>query len=287
MAWVLAAGLAWPVAVACGQDGQQPASDATRDVLAGPRAVEAEGRRVSLVRWAYDGRLQRVEAAPEEAALALLDLSPAEREATDRVLAERMALFDTFVLTSIGTFQELDHAQTQGEHARAGQLLAELMQRAGPLLTRGSMLGDLAAVLEEKHAAELRRLTQEYNRALMKDEKIAAEREGREFSILDALARTRGTAFEKAIERSLERSVGQSGQEFEVFLQRAAFRPETEQMIRGKATEFMEKTALNPSEAQMQAFVAGLFLSLDRDERVKAMMTWLAVEREKREMMKP
>ena len=84
--------------------------------LAGPQ-VEAEDRARALVARDFAGRVARLEVPPEEAALALLELDPVVREATDRVLADRAAALDRIVMANVKLLVRLQSAQPEERRA--------------------------------------------------------------------------------------------------------------------------------------------------------------------------
>jgi hypothetical protein len=280
IAFGLLAALTW---TASGQESGQTTGDAASQTLAGP-AVSIPSERATLVEWSYDGRLNRLKEPPEIAALSLLDLSVEEQAEVDRVVAERTAVVDAIVLSSISQFQRLDGARVAGDYAQVGRSLSALAVKLKPLTERGSLSSELVRVLSPQHATQMATLTTEYHRAVMRDERIASEREGRKFSVIEALAKSRAEALTQAIERSLERTLVAEGDQFEILMQRVGFRPETEQMVRAKAQEFIERTEFNPTKEQQEAFLAEVFLSLDREERVKALTALFQISREQRQM---
>ncbi|MBX3321834.1 MAG: hypothetical protein KF757_02460 [Phycisphaeraceae bacterium] len=264
-----------------------PAGPPTVEPLAGPTVTLSDSAAPTLVRWGYDGRLVRLDGSIEEAALGLLSLSSAERSAVESVLARRTAEFDRIVLASIGPLQRLDGARVEGDSRAVGKLLGEIAGKIYPLVARGSLLNELREFLSAENANRLEGLVIEYRQALMRDERQAARRAGQAFNAIETLARLRGEELERAIERSIERSLGAEGAEFERLLQLARLKPETEQMIRVRAEEFFLAAELNPTQEQKERFVTELFLDLEREERVAVLLAWLAIQRESGMMRKP
>ncbi len=264
-----------------------PAGTPNIEPLAGPTVAPSDSAAPTLVRWGYDGRLVRLDGPIEETALGLLSLSSAEQSAVEGVLARRTAEFDRIVLASIGPLQRLDGARVEGDSRAVGKLLGEIARKVYPLVARGSLLNELREILSAESANRLEGLVIEYRQALMRDERQAARRAGRPFNAIETLARLRGEELERAVERSIERSLGSQSAEFERLLQLARLKPETEQMIRVRAEEFFLAAELTPTKEQQERFATELFLDLEREERVAVLLAWLAIQRESGMMRKP
>jgi len=256
--------------------GAQPESS----VLAGPAVDSERDQQPTLVRWAYDGRLEQLQSSVEQAAIDLLDLSPSERESVNAILAERMAAFDEVVIESLDLVVRFDAARGAKNLRAMGEVMGSLMGRLAPLVKRGPALRELASVLPEPEAKRFKALVEEYRRAIVTDGKRLAEREYRRYKPLEAMLQAKGEELGQEIERSIKRSAAMGDAGFEILLQSLELGEETESLIRTRTLEFVQEVGFNPSKAENDAFFSKLFLELDRQTRVKVMSGFLKYQRD-------
>lgn len=250
--------------------------------LAGPRVAARIDSETTLVRWDYAGRLVPLDSSAEEAAIALLDLTREQKQRVLKIVAERAAIFDKVILTSIDLFQRFEAADERKDAAEMLDLLGQFTQRLGPLTRRGSVFDEIYGLLPREQAGRFALLVDEYHQALLRDARRAAELENRAFDALQAAVAIRGQEMLRAIERSFERSTVAGEREFEELLERLDLKPESEQIIRAMATDFAAKTNLNPTKGQTLVFVIQVLAELETAERVKVMRKVFEIEREKK-----
>lgn len=259
-----------------------PGAAAEPPALAGPMVAERRGSESTLVRWDYGGRLVLLDSSAEEAAIALLDLTRREKERVLQIVAERAAIFDRVISTSLDLFLKFEAADARQDRAEMLDLLGQFTERLGRLTQRGSMFDEIYAALPREEAARFALLVDEYHRALLRDARRAAELENRAFNAVQAALEIRGQEMLRAIERSFERTSLAGEREFEELLEKLDLKPESEQVVRAMATDFALKTNLNPTAGQTLVFVVQLLAELEPEERVKVVRKVFEIEREKK-----
>jgi hypothetical protein len=146
---------------------QQPANPAPQvNPLAGPSVGgdDAAGGATIVVRD-FSGKIKRPDMRPEVAALQVLSLSPAEREATGQVLAQRAAMLDTLVRENIDLLLRAQTARESDDRAEKQAVLKETTRVFAPLGEGGTLEVKLAAALEPANATKFRAVLREYWRA--------------------------------------------------------------------------------------------------------------------------
>ena len=249
----------------------QPETEPEPTVLEGPAIDAGAEREDTIVRWGYEGRLNRLDTTPEQAALELLDLSPTVRERVDSILAERMAIFDQTVVESLDLISRFESAKALKNTKAMRETLGVFMGRLAPLVRRGPAAMELARAMPRQQARQFQGMIKEYHKAVLTDEKRLAEREHRKFHPIEVALKARGDELGKEIERSIKRSAAMADAGFDMLLQSLDLDPEVEAMIRSKTLEFVERVKFNPTKEQEDSFMAQLFIDLDRESRVKIM----------------
>lgn len=258
--------------------GQHDAS-----LLSGPQVLRERTEPPTLVRWDYSGRVVLIDAAPEEAAIALLDLDePTARRVTE-IIAARAAVFDRVVIESIDLFERFQAAEATSDARAKREIIGAFTRRLSPLIRRGALHDELYAALPRGQATMFAHLVDEYHRALVADARRQAEIEGRPFNAVEAALKIRGDSLGKAIERSFARTTQAGEREFEELIEKLDLRPESEQLIRARATDFAQKTKLNPTKGQSLMFVLRVLSELEPDERTKVIRRVIEINREQRE----
>lgn len=240
-------------------------------VLSGPVIQDRHADHATLVRWAYDGRLERLDTTPEQAAVDLLELDPTRRETVDTILARRMAAFDKAVIESLDLVIRFQSAQALKDYPAMASLIGQFMGRLAELLKEGPASLQIAAALPAPEAKHFKALVEEYNRATLADEKRQAQREGRKFKPVEALLKARGEELGREIERAVRRSAAMGEAGFEIFLQAMELDPEVEAVIRARTIDFARAHNFTPSKQAQDTFFSELFIDLDRESRVKVM----------------
>lgn len=256
----------------------EPTGDAP--VLGGPAVVEAETG-PTLVRLGYDGRLERLDAPPEEAALELLELAPALQATVDAYLGERAAAWDAWVsanYTEILAARSASHGGGE-EGRRVRQSQTRKLMQDSPLATMGTLAEGLEDVLPPDVHEEVVALSDAYRAALAEDQANdptanrtpgAAPGGMREGAPGDASPRERGrrgntdrrnaggrmAAFRARIDeattelrRALDRTLGQASADFEDLIREAGLSPEGEALVRKRVQEFRSNAAGAPGGA--------------------------------------
>lgn len=252
--------------------------------LGGPKVETRDAERShTLVERDFDGKLKRID-DPLVAALELLDLSDADRAAAQDVLDARAAEMDALVRDNLKEIAELASARQSGDQTAARGLLADLLRKAKPITSKGTVLEQVKAVLSNKDGAELERLVGEYSAA------TAAERA--ENPMGEAGARTPRTRVGKRlqaqaierlaglggeIKRSYERVFGGRAGELQELVAKLGLSPEQESRVTQIFTDLFQKTYGKPTRAQStKAFFEAYALMNDEQ---KARFRELAAER--------
>lgn len=155
-ALILAALLASPAFAQVADDGTE---------LGGPRVVTSEKPK-TITEHEMDGTLKKIDTRPEQAALALLDLTPAEKTAVEAILDKRAVAVGALLAEHQALFLKIQQAR-QGNAPREeiAPLMREFRPIAAPLVSP-ALLDQLAGVLPAEKAARLRSLVGEYMQAL-------------------------------------------------------------------------------------------------------------------------
>ena len=244
-----------------------------RSALAGPR-VEIEQARVSLVKRGFNGRVERLETSPEEAALAVLVLSENEKKLTCQVLSERAAIIDQAVASNIPLLLKLQGFRDADRSERLA-LLREWSEALRPLRAHGSLADELAACLSPANAASMKTLAKEYNEALLEEAsrspgnaagKIGS---GPRSTRAQALAAERLLGLGLELKRSYDRIVAARAARLDETIKLIEATPEQEERIRAIALEFAQQSLGQPTPALQRDFVRRLTDVLTPPQRVK------------------
>lgn len=133
--------------------------------LGGPRVVAPE-KVATITEREMDGSLKKLDARPEQAAIALLDLTPEEKTAVDAILDKRAVAVGSLLAEHQALFLKIQQAR-QGNASREeiAPLMREFRPIAAPLVSP-ALLDQLAGVLPVEKASKLRSLVGEYMQAL-------------------------------------------------------------------------------------------------------------------------
>lgn len=267
---------------AAGASIAQPAGDSAP--LAGPKVETRDAERSpTLVERDFDGKIKRVD-DPVVAALELLDLSDADRAAAQDVLDARAAAMDALVRDHLKEIAELASARQSGDQAAARRLLADLLQKAKPITSKGTVLEQVQAVLSNKDGAELERLVKEYTAATIADrtensmgEAGARKPRTRAGQRMQAQVTERLTGLGAEIKRSYERVFASRAGELQQAIATLGLSPEQESKVQQIFTDLFQKTYGKPMRAQStKAFLEAYALMNDEQ---KARLRELIAER--------
>ncbi|MEK6701141.1 MAG: hypothetical protein AABZ53_02685 [Planctomycetota bacterium] len=241
------------------------------DVLAGPKVGETQTQR-SLVRRNLQGRVQRLEMSPDEAAIDLLSLDAATKAKVDKILNERATILDRVV---IGNLDLLGELQQTNERRGKLKLLGDFREKLKDLEARGTLREEVEKVLPKEQADRYRDQIDGYWSVVIDD----AMQEGKNTSKNDKsgktpepsrasiTARESLLAFGVEIKRSYERQIAGKTKELEEFLSKLGLSQETEEKIREMYREFFERYRNGSSETQRRDLFQRVFRQLNKEQQ--------------------
>lgn len=250
----------------------EKAPDAKGNVLAGPKVEPPpsnKGETKTLIEREFDGKLKRLEANPAVAALALLDLTPEEREATARVIAERDAVLDRAVRNHLKELTQVAAAAQSGDRAAALKYLQPIIDETKELRERGGLVDEIADILPAAKGTELKRLTREYWTALVKErmESGDPEKPGKSITMKQAIAQERLRAIGDEVRRSYERTFGLGAKQFEELIGKLGLTPEQESKVRAAVIDHFQSSYGKPTKRESTAVFLKVYALLDAPQR--------------------
>jgi hypothetical protein len=261
--------------------GEKPSRGAASvpgaEVLSGPKVDETAGRS-TLVEYDFQGRVERLETSPEEAALGMLKLDEATKKATAEILAERTAVLDKIVVENIPLLIRFQTAQKAGDKRDLADLTKDLAAKLEPLRDKGKLKERLLVVLPEDQRSRFDTLVTGYWKAVLdearddaaKQAKEAGKRSGRLATTREALRKEIALAVGQEIKRSYERTIGQRAADFEKLLADLGLDPETERKVRGMVTDHVQKYLGSSTPAQNRELFFRILSVLNEEQRAKA-----------------
>lgn len=240
-----------------------------RPLLSGPK-VDEEPAGATLVRYDIHGRLRRLDTLPELAAVELLSLSDATRAEVDRIITERTALFDRFVIRSLDLFVELESADIAKDTFEQSRLLGVMFHRLEPLTRRGSLGREIAGVLPRNQRVRFRSLVRSYWEAVLNDERATAKRTGEKIGRLDVFRKETERQLRTTIEQSIERQTTALGIGVEIILQRLDLNTEQNAKVRELIEDAMDRNGGKASEDDQGLLMLQILSVLDERQRVIA-----------------
>lgn len=261
--WVYAVVVAAGWSVAVGQQSQP------QDPLAGPKVKETQEER-SLIKRNFEGRVQRLDITPDEAAVELLSLDSDVQKRVRTVLDDYNATLDRLVTGNLEMLVKF--TSTPGRRERI-ELIREAKEAFKDLEAKGKLRERVSKELPKEQAERYESLIKGYWDVLIddavqqasKEEKAKAPGRG-EIAIREALV-----AFGQEIKRSYDRQIAAKTKELEEFLKKLDLSPEKETKIRNMFTEFFEKTKGNVRPQQKAEFVQRVLRELDKSQREKVL----------------
>jgi hypothetical protein len=244
--------------------GHAPGQEEGASPLSGPE-VGSTARPTSLVERGYDGALRPLDAPAEIAALDLLDLTPEDRAKIEPVLSERSGAIDRVVLGHIRTLVELQGARASGDVEEQRRLTALIVDDLRPLRRQGRFVDQVARALPEEHRERYKTLVRERHLARYEEIRAQLEGEGVGQAESEAFKRLMGEALGQEIQRSYDRVAVQQTQRLEELLRELDLDLETEGEVRRLASEFGQRTALNPTPEERRAHFAQIYRALPPD----------------------
>lgn len=240
-----------------------------RPLLSGPK-VDEDPAGATLVRYDIHGRLRRLDTLPELAAVELLSLSDATRAEVDRIITERTALFDRFVIRSLDLFVELESADIAKDTFEQSRLLGVMFHRLEPLTRRGSLGREIAGILPRNQRVRFRSLVRSYWEAVLNDERATAKRTGEKIGRLDVFRKETERQLRTTIEQSIERQTTALGIGVEIILQRLDLNTEQNAKVRELIEDAMDRNGGKASEDDQGLLMLQILSVLDERQRVIA-----------------
>ncbi|MBU6413605.1 MAG: hypothetical protein KGS45_09025 [Planctomycetes bacterium] len=266
--------------------------------LAGPKLTPVESKPQTLVERDFDGKIKPLESSPEEAAILLLQLTPAESAKADAAVAARAADMDALVTEHL-----LDIIRLTGQFQSASALerlnaIRESYKLASPILEKGRLVDRISAALPESQRERYVFLVDAYKRALG-DQEIALAKQGKsndvEFAAevnkdpknlighrIRARIKFDLESFGKEIQRSAERIIAEKQNQGNDFLGKLQLTPEQEASIQAIYVDVAGKYGLKEPPKGVQAVLFARVLKvLTPEQRKQALVLIREQERQK------
>ena len=258
-------------------------------VLGGP-AVELGDMAPTLVERDYEGMLRDLGVRPEVAAIGLLGLTDAEREAVDRLIDARATLVDRVVSENLDLFTELQTARAAGQNgaemggdageartrerseasANRREVADRFYQALEPLLAQEPLAAHFAAALPAEKREAYHTLILEYTRA--QEEASSEAPRQRAGTRGGPRARPEGMAgIRTEIRAAVERGFADRNQRTESLIARLGLTPEQEREVRDIIRAFGESVGGNPTQEQRRELMQRILAVLPPEQRSTAL----------------
>ncbi len=269
----------------------QPGKAAPADVLAGPKVGETQTQR-SLVKRNFQGRVQRLEMSPDEAAIDLLTLDAATKAKVDKILTERATILDRVVIGNLDLLGELQ--QTSDRRAKL-KLLGDFREKLKVLEARGTLRDEVEKALPKERAAQYRDQIEGYWKVVIDDAMQEAtnssknDKSGKAAEPSRAQITLRETllAFGQEIRRSYERQIAGKTRQLEEFLSKLGLSEEKAAKVCEMYRAFFEKYRNGSTEGQRRELFQRVFKELDKAQQKAALAEILGREEKKDSAAKP
>lgn len=215
--------------------------------LAGPQVgvhVQTGKSSLTLVRREFDGRLMRIESEPVAAAIAIMELSPADRQRADKVLLDRAVAIDRLLQDNMRLVLELQNAFQPGDDGDGQRALASLYEQAKPIFLKGQLVDLVAAQLPADQARELKRIVDDYRQAGIQDRMTRGEQKDR----FGAFLAENFTNFQKELEASGKRVFEGGDKDFAELSKKLDLTTEQEAKIQNMYLDMVAKSKGKPSK---------------------------------------
>jgi hypothetical protein len=233
------------------------------DVLSGPKVKETKSER-SLVKRNFQGRVQRLEIPPAEAAIELLGLDAATAAKVKEVVDDRAKAMDKVVRENLDLLLKF---QNTGDRRGRLQLLRESKEKFAEVDAKGRLEDRVAKVLPKDQAERYQELIRGYWDTLLADaEQEAAGAKDRPGKV-EILAREVLLAFGAEVKRSYERQLGSKVKDLEELLGKLGLSAEKEAKVRTYFVQYAEQTKGRPTENQRRDLFFKVMRELDRDQQ--------------------
>ncbi len=244
--------------------GERPAD--APDLLKGPEVPESIAR--TLIRFDAQGRFQRTEGRPEEAAITLLELESEARDAARQAAAARRETLRGYLIDNLDLIIASADFQEAGDREKVQGILRQMRDALDPQHERSPALNAICATLAEEHASELRRLVDEYWNALA-DWELRNSRDKSEAARQRVFDRVGFDLFQQDIRQAYERTLRPLRNKFDTIVQSVDATDEQKQAIRAILHEYIRAGRLDPSPDLQQEAARRVYQVLDEDRRRK------------------
>jgi hypothetical protein len=242
-----------------------PGSDA--DALRGPSVKTTDRPEPTIVERDFDGRLKRPAEGPALAALDRLGLDAPARAKVDEALQERNRIIDGLVRENLLDLAALANARASGDKAETKRLLGALLEKAKPVLARGSLADEIRRALPADTGAKYGRMVAEYRRAAMVERKSGPGEDGQTPGTLAAVLQENLQDFGAEVKRSYDRTYGAAGKDFDKLIKDLALTPEQESRVRQKVQAAFERSRGKMTEAAKAKLFLEVYAELDENQR--------------------
>lgn len=227
------------------QSAPGAAPPAGADALRGP-SVRSEPAVQTIVERDAAGRVKRLDSSPEEAAIARLTLDDATRANVDHLVHEREAAMDKAVRENLDLLMELHAAASGGDKRGAITILWTLIQRA-PVVGQGALFrASLMEALPAQQREQAQGMVNAYRDAVRQELEAEASRDGAP-SLRELAGKERADALGRELHRATYRIIDFGRARLEETIALVGATPEQEARIRAIATEWGQRTKLNPT----------------------------------------
>ncbi len=186
---------------------KQPEKQSAANPLGGPKIDVPPSAAASLVSTDFNGTVRRLETTPEEAAVALLNLTGSAKERVDALFAKRGKAIEEFVTGNLDLLTKLDTAGKTNNKRDQFMLGLEAFQKLNAVWKDGTLFDQVKAALPNDKRAEFERLVTGYWNALVEEGKNIPNEEGKKRGRFEIVAGERLQAFVGEIGRAFERGV--------------------------------------------------------------------------------
>ncbi|MCC6229399.1 MAG: hypothetical protein IT432_09250 [Phycisphaerales bacterium] len=186
---------------------KQPEKQSAANPLGGPKIDAPPSAASSLVSTDFNGTVRRLETTPEEAAVALLNLTGSAKERVDALFAKRGKAIEEFVTGNLDLLTKLDTAGKTNNKRDQLMLGLEAFQKLNAVWKDGTLFDQVKASLPDDKRAEFERLVTGYWNALVEEGKNIPNEEGKKRGRFEIVAGERLQAFVGEIGRAFERGV--------------------------------------------------------------------------------
>ena len=273
--WAVACVAVWQAA-ALGQDArakkdapnEQPSKE--QAPLSGPKVPN----RATLVRTDMQGKFQRLEVRPEEAALEVMQVDPGRLDQARAAIEARNAALRKHLIDHITLVKEWADERDGGESGKGGgieRLMQELYDRFDPQHLRDPLLVPLAKALDGDEHAELTRLVEEYWRAA-----IDAEQGKRPNSVRPEIEKRQLFGlFQREVRKAYDATLRPFRQKLENVYAAVDPTPEQRVALRNAVIAYIQESRLTPNQELRLKLARAIYDALDEERRVKLLSAGL------------